>query len=92
MTSISSTLQLSWRRESTSSSVSCNLLTPSSWYFFLSLPKTRFDAMQINLIFHFMFAGRQVPGMLQHNNCVQPLSNSCSVWKLSDCSVPAHRW
>ncbi|KAL0737816.1 hypothetical protein Bca4012_014026 [Brassica carinata] len=34
---------------------------------------------------------RQMPGMLQHNNCIQPLSDRCSVWKLSDCSVPAHR-
>ncbi|KAF2551837.1 hypothetical protein F2Q68_00036474 [Brassica cretica] len=43
--------------------------SPNSFFmvlFLLSLPKTRFDAMQINLIFRFMFAGRQVPGMLQH--------------------------
>ena len=30
--------------------------------------------------------------IILQNDSVQPLANSCSVWKLSDGSVPAHGW
>nr|KAJ0227027.1 hypothetical protein LSAT_V11C100018510 [Lactuca sativa] len=33
--------------------------------------------------------GRQVPGLFQHNNRIQPLSNGGGMWKLPDGVVPA---
>jgi hypothetical protein len=30
--------------------------------------------------------------VILQNHCVQPFSNCCGMWKLSDSSVPAHRW
>lgn len=49
-TSICSTLQLSSRRESTSSSVSCNLLTLSSWYFFFISLTPEINWMRYNKV------------------------------------------
>ncbi|PWZ24109.1 40S ribosomal protein S27 [Zea mays] len=36
--------------------------------------------------------GCQVPGLFQHNHCVQPLPDCGCVPRLPNCSVPTYRW